>query len=116
MLHFLESTFGWSYLNYTAGLWLMGPSGFCSEPICLVQYSLYNSVGSMKPYDEDGINKLLHHFQAFNKSIHDYIDVMKLGIKRGMVRTKVECTAGIDALKEYHLNISLNGEQGNLMV
>lgn len=110
--HFLENTFAFSYLNYTAGLWLMGPSGFCSEPICHIAYGIYNSIGTIKPQNKADVDRIMSHFKDYNASIYNYIAVLKMGIQKGMVRTMVECTAGIDAMKSKHPNITKNGAKG----
>jgi len=110
--HFLQNTFGFGYLNYKAGLWLLGPSSFCSEPICYLAYAVYNSIGSMAPSTEDDVYFVENHLKDVKKSIYTYIDVLKMGIKKGMVRTHVECVAGIDAMKSKHPNITENGPKG----
>ena len=112
LLHFLENTFGSSYLNYTAGLWMMGPSSFCVEPMCYVGYSIYNSIGSIMPSTSDDVELVLKHFRAMNQSLYDYIAVLKMGIDKGMVRTQLECRAGVDAMKDEHKNITENGASG----
>ena len=110
--HFLEFTFGYQYLNYTAGLWMLGPSGFCSEPICYIQYGIYNAIGLVKPKSKDDLDYIVKHLKDVNKTIHDMIEVWKMGIEKGMIRTLVECTAGINAIKSKHKNITQNGAKG----
>lgn len=110
--HFLENIFANPNLNYYFGLWMLGPSSFCTEPICHIGYSLYNAVGSMIPSDEKGIELVILHLKQFNQTVYQYIDVLRMGIERGMVRTLIECQAGIDAIKVNHINISQNGATG----
>ena len=93
---------------------MLGPSSFCTEPICFIGYSVNNAVGLMTPLNEEGIELIISHLKDFNQTIYHYIDVLKMGIERGMVRTKIECQAGIDAMKGHHLNISQNGAAGLL--
>lgn len=91
----------------------MGPSGFCSEPICHIAYGIYNSIGTIKPQNKADVDRIMSHFKDYNASIYNYIAVLKMGIQKGMVRTMVECTAGIDAMKSKHPNITKNGAKGS---
>lgn len=44
--------------------------------------------------------------------IEQYILNLKSGVKAGMVRSIEDCQAGIDAIKQQFLNISLYQEKG----
>ena len=44
--------------------------------------------------------------------IYQYISNMKEGVKRGMVRSVEDCKAGIHAVRQEYLNISLHNETG----
>ena len=70
-------------LNYDAGLWLLGPSSFCSEPMCYISYAIYNSISSMVPSNEKDVYFVEQHLDDMRKSIYDYIDVLKMGIRKG---------------------------------
>ena len=41
---------------------------------------------------------------------------MKEGVQRGMIRSVEDCKAGIDAVKQRYLNISLRGEKGMILI
>jgi len=66
----------------------------------------------MIPSNEEDVYFVEKHLDDMRKSVYDYIDVLKMGIQKGMVRTQIECTAGIDAMKTKHPNITENGPKG----
>ena len=110
--HYLQNTLGFGYLNYTAGLWLLGPTSFCYEPVCYITYAIYNSISEMNPASEADVNFVEKHMDDMRQSLYDYIDVLKMGIQKGMVRTQKECTAGIDGIKAEFPNVNKKGPAG----
>lgn len=80
--------------------------------MCSLGFSIYNSVGSAPPEKKVDVERIIGHFKDINQSVYDYIDVLKMGIQKGMVRTRGECIAGLDAIKSRHPNISKNGPDG----
>ena len=98
--------------NYYAGDWMLGPNSFCWQPICNLGYDVYSNIGNMKPTKYSEINDVIRHFKDINATIRQYISNMKLGIEAGMVRTKIECLGGLNAIKKSYEKISDNGPKG----
>ena len=66
----------------------------------------------MDPASEEDVYFVEKHLDDMSKSVYEYIDVLKMGIQKGMVRTQKECTAGINAMKAEHPRITQNGPIG----
>ena len=60
----------------------------------------------------EDISRIIGHLEDIQQSVYDYIEVLRMGIQKGMVRTRGECVAGLNAFKAHHLNISRNGPDG----
>ena len=112
--HYLQHVFGQPYdVNYYAGDWMMGPNLFCWQPICYHGYDLYNSIGLyFKPYNLSDVRLIKTKLETHKAGILQYIENMKMGIRRGMVRSVEECVAGTDSIKRKYLNVSLYNETG----
>jgi hypothetical protein len=54
--------------------------------------------------------------QEHADAVYQYIENMKEGVRRGMIRSVDDCKAGIDAVKHRYLKISLHGKTGMLPV
>ena len=107
--------FGTPYdANYYAGDWMLGPNSFCWQPICSLGYDIYNNIGNLKPRNIKEINDVIKHMKDINVTITQYISNMKLGIATGMVRTKIECLGGLNAMKESYVKVSDGGPQGEI--
>ena len=60
-------------------------------------------------------SKIVHFRQKLQEqadAILQYVENMKEGVRRGMVRSVAECKAGIYAVKQEFLNISRFNETG----
>ena len=113
----MKYIFGMPYdENYYAGDWMLGPNSFCWQPICSLGYDIYNNIGNLKPRNYDEINVVIKHMKDINATIMQYISNMKLGIVTGMVRTKIECLGGLNAIKESYGKVSDNGPNGEFLV
>ena len=79
------------------------------------RFAIYNSVAPTRPNSLEDIDLILNHLDDIQRSVYDYIAVLRMGIQKGMVRTRGECVAGLNAFKAHHLNISRNGPDGESM-
>lgn len=112
--HYLQHVFGQPYdVNYYSGDWLMGPNLFCWQPVCYHGYDVYNGVGLYhKPYNISDVKLIKAKLETHKAGILQYINNMKMGITKGMVRSIEECIAGADSIKRKYLNVSLYSETG----
>ena len=111
--HYLQHTFGQPYdVNYYAGDWMMGPNLFCWQPICYHGYDFYNAIIHHRPTNEADVKLIRSKLATHQRGILQYIDNMKMGVRKGMIRSREECVAGTDSLKRKYLNVSLYNETG----
>lgn len=115
--HYLQHVFGQPYdVNYYSGDWLMGPNLFCWQPVCYHGYDVYNGVGLYhKPYNISDVKLIKAKLETHKAGILQYINNMKMGITKGMVRSIEECIAGADSIKRKYLNVSLYNETGKFI-
>ena len=116
--HYLQHVFGQPYdVNYYAGDWMMGPNLFCWQPICAHGYCVYNGLGlSHKPYDASDVELIETKLKGHKAGILQYIENMKMGVRKGMVRSVEECQAGIDSIKTSYQHVSLDNETGETVL
>ena len=112
--HYLDHVFGQPYdVNYYAGDWMMGPNLFCWQPICVHGYGIYNGLGLYhKPYNTSDVELIETKLITHKDGILQYIENMKMGVRKGMVRSIEECQAGIDAIRGSYRSVSLNNASG----
>ena len=112
--HYLDHVFGQPYdVNYYAGDWMMGPNLFCWQPICVHGYGIYNGLGLYhKPYNTSDVELIETKLITHKDGILQYIENMKMGVRKGMVRSIEECQAGIDAIRGNYRSVSLNNASG----
>lgn len=111
--HYLKHIFGQPYdVNYYAGDWMMGPNLFCWQPICYHGYDFYNGMIYHKPFNAADVKLIKAKLETHKAGILQYIENMKMGIRKGMVRSVEECVAGADSVKRKYLNVSLYNETG----
>ena len=115
--HYLQHVFGQPYdVNYYAGDWMMGPNLFCWQPICAHGYGVYNGIGRHhKPYNADDVKLIESKLKTHKAGFLQYIENMKMGVRRGMIRSTEECEAGNDAIKRQYLNTSRYNETGEVV-
>ncbi|XP_068748355.1 uncharacterized protein [Montipora capricornis] len=114
--HFLQHTFGVPYAeNYYAGDWLLGPDLFCWQPICSLSYEINAYAHYVKPKTYDDVQKLTDVIRKHKRPIDRYRENVELGVKSGMVRTVIDCQAGVDALKESYRQLSLAGNSEGIL-
>ena len=117
--HYLKHIFGRPYdVNYYAGDWMLGPNLFCWQEICYHGYAVHNGLGLYhKPYTASDVELIETKLKTHKAGILQYIENMKMGVRKGMIRSKEECEAGINTIKRQYLNVSLynsTGEKGSI--
>lgn len=111
--HYLKHVFGQPYdVNYYAGDWMLGPNLFCWQPMCHMAYSLHNAMLHLKPLELTDVELIQTKLQLYKSSINQYVENMRMGVLKGMIRSVDECTAGINAISRSYLNISLHNDTG----
>ena len=111
--HYLQHAFGQPYdVNYYAGDWMLGPNLFCWQEICYHGYGVYNRLVNHKPYNAKGVELIETKLKTHKAGILQYIDNMKMGVRKGMVRSVEECQAGINSIKRQYLHVSLYSSTG----
>lgn len=103
---YLRHVFGHPYDgNYYSGDWMLGPNFFCWQPICVLGEEISGSLRHFAPKNLSDMEVIRNILESYNKSISQYTQNVKLGVKAGMVGSIEECRAGIDSLKEYFSHI-----------
>ena len=112
--HFLKHAFGKPFdANYYAGDWMMGPNKRCWQEICNIGRAVQNGLGRyFKPNDASDVELIETKLKTFNASILQYIENMKMGIRKGMVRSEEACEVGFKALRSKYMKVYLNNETG----
>ena len=112
--HYLDHVFGQPYdVNYYAGDWMMGPNLFCWQPICVHGNGIYNGLGLYhKPNNTLDVELIETKLITHKEGILQYIENMKMGVRKGMVRSIEGCQAGIDAIKGKYRSVSLYNASG----
>ena len=112
--HFLQHIFGQPYdVNYYNGDWMMGPNSFCWQEICFHGYAINMSLGKHhKPHNSFDVELIERKLKTHKAGILQFIENMKMGVRKGMVRSVEECEAGINTIKRYYLNVSLYNATG----
>ena len=115
--HYLQHMFGQPYdVNYYAGDWMMGPNLFCWQEICAHGYGVYNGIGRHhKPYNADDVKLIESKLKTHKEGFLQYIENMKMGVRRGMIRSTEECLAGLNSIKRRYLNTSRYNETGEVV-
>ncbi|XP_032218034.2 uncharacterized protein LOC5517661 [Nematostella vectensis] len=115
MKFFLNTNFGQPYDgNYYSGDWMMGPNFFCFQPVCNVGMELSTYIPILKPSSLDDVKRLEEILKLYKKSITQFTENIKLGVKSGMVRSVEECETGLNAFKGTFPMIAQHNETGIL--
>lgn len=113
--HYLTNMFGEPYdVNYYAGDWMLGPNSFCWQVICYIPFHIHNSLLYFVPTNLPQLKFLLKTIKDHKNPFDQYVENLKLGVTKGMVRSIEECKAGYDAISRTYFNISLHNESGML--
>lgn len=105
--HFLQHVFGSPFdVNYYAGDWLMGPNYFCWQPICSVPYDLNSFAWYVKPRSYNDVQLVIDIIMMHKNTFDQYRNNIAMGVKAGMVRSDIDCRAGLDAIKETYPKIA----------
>lgn len=98
--------------DYYVGDWMMGCDIFCWNPICMVPTEVGTLSANFKPSTVSEMETLKAKFKELNHTFVQFVENMKLGVAAGMVRTVVECKAGLDGLKDKYRDVAFNGPTG----
>ena len=115
MKHYLQHVFGSSYeVNYYTGDWMMGPNLFCSsrQPACFLSYAVNNLLKYFKPKSISDIDKIKGHLADLSRTLNQYIENMRLGVRAGMIRATEDCVAGLNSFSRTYMQVNLNGPEG----
>lgn len=97
---YLRHVFGQPYDgNYYAGDWMLGPNFFCWQPICSIGREMSDHLASFAPRNTSDMQIIRGILEAYSKSINQYMENVKLGVRTGMVGSVEECRGGLDSLK-----------------
>lgn len=115
--YLLRHSFQWGPYerDYYAGDWMLEPNMYCWQPICDVINCLSSAIESFKPVDLEGVQRLRELFARHNSTILQYVENLKMGVTRGMVRSRHSCAAGLHALKRNYRSVALNNETGKAL-
>lgn len=114
---FLKYNFGSVYEgNFYNGDFMLGPNFFCASPICEMGRDFKAVLPFLKPSSVDEVSYLEDKLKEFNTSIDQYISNLRLGVKTGFVRSMHACKAGLETLRTAYPKISLEGEEGKVIV
>ena len=106
---YLRHVFGQPYdANYYSADWMLGPNFFCWQPICSLGREMLGHLPFFAPRktrDMDVIRSLL---ETYKKSINQYTDNVKLGVRSGMVGSVEECRAGLDSMKGIYSHVAIS--------
>ena len=119
--HYLQSNFGAPYdENYYAGDWMMGPNYFCWQPICYIGSDLfYHFTANPKykgfqPKNLSDMEFVIDAIKKHGKSVSQYVENMKYGVKAGMVRSVKDCESGLNSISSRFPIIARNNETGTV--
>lgn len=98
--------------NYYVGDWMMGGDIFCWSPICVVPDEIKASLKHFKSSTVREMEILRDKLIEIKQTFDRFVENMKLGVSAGMVRTKTECKAALDAFKDKFRNVANNGPKG----
>lgn len=111
--HYLKQVFGQPYdVNYYSGEWMLGPDLFCYRQICVLGYGVFNAMRHLKPKSLNDVKDIESKLKTHKAAVETYVENMRIGVKKGMIRNIESCLAGINAMKRANLNISLYNETG----
>ena len=108
---YLRNVFGHPYDgNYYAGDWMLGPNFFCWQPICSIGREMSDHLAAFAPRNISDIEVIHGVLKAYNKSIIQYMENVKLGVRTGMVGSIEECRGGLDSFKAVFSHIDSSEE------
>ena len=114
--HYLQHVFGQPFdANYYAGDWMMGPNRNCWQEICNIGNTVYNGLGlHFKPNSTSDVQLIERKLKTYKAGILQYIENMRMGVRKGMVRSKEACEVGMKVLAAKYMKVSIDNETGKL--
>ena len=115
--HFLQHVFGQPYdVNYYAGDWMLGPNQRCMQEICNHGNAIFKGLGRHhKPFSAADVERIETKLKTHKAGILQYIENMKMGVRKGMVRSVEVCEAGSFSINRKYLNVFLYNSTGKQM-
>lgn len=106
---FLSHNFGTPEDDYYSGSWLLGPNIMCNSGYMCIWFKhhvRYTVRATFQPKSQQDVMKIRKAFTYYNKTVQQYIDNLRDGVKRGMMRSTEACVAGLDALKSQFTKVA----------
>jgi len=104
---YLRHVFGQPYdANYYTADWMLGPNFFCWQPICTIGREMSSHLRHFAPRNISDMDVMRNILEAYKKSINQYIENVKHGVRTGMVGSVEECRAGLDSMKDIFSHIA----------
>ncbi|XP_046857657.1 uncharacterized protein LOC124451071 isoform X1 [Xenia sp. Carnegie-2017] len=85
---------------------MLGPNHFCWQAICSIPYHIASYGSRVTPQSFEDAEKIIEKILSNRHSIFQFKSNMQLGVRTGMVRSKFNCIAGINAFKQIFKKIS----------
>lgn len=112
---YLQQVFGRPFeVNYYTGDWMLGPDSFCYSAICYMGYELYNAMLYHVPKNLKDVDLVKSKLMSHKEALVQYVENLKMGVRKGMVRNILSCKAGVEAFKIEHQQISLHNATGKV--
>lgn len=92
-------------IDFYGGDWMFGPNYFCMNRICYLPHEVNSLTLHFRPKSLSDVKFLVKTFQGYKQTFEEYIANMKLGVNVGMVRSKLSCQSGSDALKQNYIDV-----------
>lgn len=105
--HFLSHNFGDPEEDYYTGSWLLGPNIMCtSDYMCqwFKYHIIYTAV--VPPKSLQDILQIRKALAYYNKTVYQYMENIRYGIRSGMVQSIEACLAGLYAIKTAYIKIA----------
>ena len=104
---YLRHVFGQPYdANYYSADWMLGPNFFCWQPICSLGREMLDHLPYFAPRNTGDMDVIRSLLEAYKKSINQYTDNIKLGVRSGMVGSVEECRAGLDSMSGIYSHVA----------
>lgn len=105
--NFLSHNFGDPEEDYYTGSWLLGPNIMCtSDYMCrwFKYHIIYTAV--VPPKSLQDILQIRKALAYYNKTVYQYMENIRYGVRSGMVQSIEACLAGLYAIKTAYIKIA----------
>ena len=107
--HFLSNNFGQAEEDYYIGSWMLGPNIMCAMDYMCWLFQQHVQVSTSIRYRPKTVQNVLQVRQAlayYNDTIYQYMENIRYGVSRGMVRSTEACMAGFEAMKTKYSKVA----------